>query len=119
MNTDIKSINLFNALRAARRISRAGNQIGPGEKQTKHHSRGPAAVLVRTRQIERAEGREYMKKMNTRMMKRVKDAAAKSLVDRSTQRSMREVARRDSRMDVHTMIEASKGADRFNRRLFV
>lgn len=101
---------------AAHKIS---NQTGPGEKRTKHLSRGPAEVLVRTRQIERAEGREYMKKMNTRMMKRVKDAAAKSLVDRVTQREMREVARRDNRMTVHDMIEHSKGADRFNRSRFV
>lgn len=78
----------------------------------------PAIKPVKSRHIERAEGRALMKQMNARMKTRVRDLAGEQLSIRANLREIRELDRRDNRMSVHDMIEHSRGADRLDRRRF-
>lgn len=109
---------LFEQLAACMAAKLLTNRTGPGEKTTKHISRGPAEILVRTRQIERAEGLAALKRQSTMFKSRMRERAGKALSERAAARERRELERRDVRFDTHTMIERSRGADRINRRLF-
>lgn len=88
-----------------------GHQTGPGKRMSKHvNTTGPAEILYRTRQIERAEGLAAMKKQSTLFKKRLRERAGKDLSQRAAEREQREVERRDARFSVHDMIEHSRGA---------
>lgn len=74
--------------------------------------------MKKSRQVERAEGFAAMKRQSSLFKQRMRERAGKDLSQRASERETRELERRDTRFDVHSMIERSKGADRFNRRLF-
>ena len=69
-------------------------------------------ILIRTRQIERAEGLAAIKRQGRLFKQRLREQAGKALSQRAGERERRELERRDNRMDVKTMIEASRGAGR-------
>ena len=86
-----------------------GHQIGPGRKTHKRLTDGTVSTEfaggVKSRQVERAEGRAELKAMGQRARRRErKDKAAWRRV-RVDKRETRELDRRDARFSVHEIIE--------------
>lgn len=126
----LSSSGLVGALLAAAGISsdsfagadvlKPTTQYGPGRKTHKRLSDGtPGTAKLRvTRQQERAEGRASIKAMESHHKRRARDDAGKALSQRSGERELREVSRRDARMTVHQLIER-RGAGQFQRGRFL
>jgi hypothetical protein len=98
-------------------------QLGTGRAgQNKRRVAGStgeqSTTFVRvTRQMERADARAEGKQLDSRMKRRRRDDAARSLSQRASERELREVHRKDARFTVHDMIEQSRGRSRFSRRV--
>lgn len=129
-NFALSSSGLMGALLAAAGISsdsfggvdalKPMTQYGPGRKTHKRLSDGtPSTTKLRvTRQQERAEGRASIKAMESRHKRRARDDAGKALSQRSGERELREIDRRDARMTVHQLIER-RGAGQLQRGRFL
>lgn len=97
------------AFATMRPVNGLGHQIGPGKKTHKRLTDGTVSTEfvggVKSRQVERAEGRAELKSMDRRAKRRERDSRAKDLARRVDARHSVELDRRDARFGVHEIIE--------------